>query len=109
MQELPPFIPRVNGQAMTAAERQRRCREGGKGRHRGRYITKAQLQQMLAERAAAAATAAAAPATAGPAAAAAPAAPAAIAAPASPGDIAPRPALAPVHPRFLHWLLAAGH
>jgi hypothetical protein len=90
MQELPPFIPRVKGQAMTAAERQRRCRERGKGRHRGRYITKAQLQQMLAERAAAAG-------------------PAAPAAPASPGDIAPRPAPAPVHPRFLRWLLSAGH
>jgi hypothetical protein len=33
--ELPSFIPRVKGQAMTAAERQRLCRARGKGRHRG--------------------------------------------------------------------------
>jgi hypothetical protein len=102
MQELPPFIPRVKGQAMTAAERQRRCRARGKGQHRGRYFTRAEIKEILSKQSA---PAAAAPTAAGSAA----AGSAATGAPASPGDITPRPALAPVHPRFLHWLLSAGH
>jgi hypothetical protein len=53
------YQPRSFHPPMTAAERQRRCRENGKGRHRGPRITKAQfLRYQQAQALAAAAPAA---------------------------------------------------
>jgi hypothetical protein len=44
------FRPREKGHAMTAAERQQRCRANGKGRHRGRRTaTKAEKARYRAE------------------------------------------------------------
>ncbi len=60
------FQPRVKGHAMTAAERQRLCRERGKGRHRGYRPTRADLQRDREQQAAAAQAALAAPAQAVP-------------------------------------------
>lgn len=38
---------------MTPAERQRRCRANGKGRHRGKRYTRAEIRQIMEARAAA--------------------------------------------------------